>query len=62
MLASLLIQVKDVLFEPIRKTQDATHFKYVTVDGKQMIEACSPGDQEAFPATLQILAGLLALA
>mmetsp|Transcript_34224 Transcript_34224/g.87533 ORF Transcript_34224/g.87533 Transcript_34224/m.87533 type:complete len:437 (-) Transcript_34224:186-1496(-) len=50
------VLVKDVLFEPVRKTQDATHFKWVAVDGKQMIEACSPGDPDAFAATLQSLA------
>eukprot|EP00240_Pyramimonas_obovata_P001567 CAMPEP_0118922068 /NCGR_PEP_ID=MMETSP1169-20130426/1128_1 /TAXON_ID=36882 /ORGANISM="Pyramimonas obovata, Strain CCMP722" /LENGTH=436 /DNA_ID=CAMNT_0006862887 /DNA_START=116 /DNA_END=1426 /DNA_ORIENTATION=+ len=48
--------VKDVLFEPVRKTQEATHFKVVKgVDGKDTIEPCSPGDPEAFAATLEDL-------
>mmetsp|Transcript_31210 Transcript_31210/g.88469 ORF Transcript_31210/g.88469 Transcript_31210/m.88469 type:complete len:437 (-) Transcript_31210:198-1508(-) len=50
------VLVKDVLFEPVRKTQDATHFKSVNIDGKQLLEACSPGDPDAEPATLQSLA------
>mmetsp|Transcript_31214 Transcript_31214/g.88498 ORF Transcript_31214/g.88498 Transcript_31214/m.88498 type:complete len:161 (-) Transcript_31214:371-853(-) len=52
------VLVKDVLFEPVRKTQDATHFKSVNIDGKQLLEACSPGDPDAEPATLQSLAGV----
>eukprot|EP00951_Prasinocladus_malaysianus_P027599 scaffold248447_cov44-Prasinocladus_malaysianus.AAC.1 len=51
------VLVKDVLFEPIRKTQDATHFKKIQMDGKVMYEACSPGDPNAFEKSLQQLAG-----
>ena len=52
----MAVVVKDVLMEPVRKTQDATHFREVTKDGKQQLEACSPGDPGAFAATLAGLA------
>lgn len=45
--------VKDVLFEPVRKTQDATHFKAVMHDNQTFYEPCSPGDPQAFAATLE---------
>ena len=49
--------VKDVLFEPVRKTQDATHFKAVVgPDGSTGYEPCSPGEPDAFEATLMSLA------
>lgn len=60
--------VKDVLFQPVRKTQDATHFKWThrnrselggtkgDDDEKEvMLEPCSPGDPEAFEASLDTL-------
>mmetsp|Transcript_7236 Transcript_7236/g.12519 ORF Transcript_7236/g.12519 Transcript_7236/m.12519 type:complete len:402 (-) Transcript_7236:113-1318(-) len=48
--------VKDVLFEPVRKTQEATHFKEVRdAAGKMLIEPCSPGDPAAFASTLDQL-------
>jgi len=50
------VLVKDVLFQPVRKTQGATHFKWVNVSGEQKIEACSPGDPDAFESSLQQLA------
>ncbi|KAK9806723.1 hypothetical protein WJX72_000607 [[Myrmecia] bisecta] len=52
------VVVKDVLMEPVRKTQEATHFRSVKgPDGKEALEPCSPGDRNAFPATLAGLAG-----
>lgn len=49
--------VKDVLFQPVRKTQEATHFKPLKgKDGKEYLLPCSPGDAGAIPATLQELA------
>jgi vacuolar protein-sorting-associated protein 4 len=49
--------VKDVLFQPVRKTQEATHFKPLRgKDGKEYLLPCSPGDTGAIPATLQELA------
>mmetsp|Transcript_29112 Transcript_29112/g.95030 ORF Transcript_29112/g.95030 Transcript_29112/m.95030 type:complete len:448 (-) Transcript_29112:94-1437(-) len=52
------VAVKDVLFEPVRKTQEATHFKAVrkVETGEEMYEPCSPGDPAAFEATLEGLA------
>eukprot|EP00238_Polyblepharides_amylifera_P002987 CAMPEP_0196589196 /NCGR_PEP_ID=MMETSP1081-20130531/62963_1 /TAXON_ID=36882 /ORGANISM="Pyramimonas amylifera, Strain CCMP720" /LENGTH=447 /DNA_ID=CAMNT_0041911927 /DNA_START=203 /DNA_END=1546 /DNA_ORIENTATION=+ len=48
--------VKDVLFEPIRKTQEATHFKFTNgEDGIEMLEPCSPGDPAGFESTLDEL-------
>jgi vacuolar protein-sorting-associated protein 4 len=43
--------VKDALFEPIRKVRNATHFRAVGVT----YEPCSPGDPDAFCATLETL-------
>eukprot|EP01026_Neomeris_dumetosa_P080692 TRINITY_DN896_c0_g1_i6.p1 TRINITY_DN896_c0_g1~~TRINITY_DN896_c0_g1_i6.p1 ORF type:complete len:132 (+),score=13.64 TRINITY_DN896_c0_g1_i6:219-614(+) len=37
----------------LRKTQDATHFKLVTVDGQQKYVPCSSGDKAAEAHTLQ---------
>jgi vacuolar protein-sorting-associated protein 4 len=51
------VLVKDVLFEPVRKTKDATHFKNIDAGGKQMIEACSPGDKPNFETSLAKIAG-----
>lgn len=54
--SDIAVVVKDVLMQPVRKTQDATHFKPCRDDsGAQMLEPCSPGDAGAFPATLQSL-------
>lgn len=55
--SDVAIVVKDVLMQPVRKTQDATHFKQVRgEDGAVLLEPCSAGDAGAFPATLQTLA------
>lgn len=55
--SDIAVVVKDVLMQPVRKTQDATHFKQMTLpDGTLGLEPCSPGDVGAFPATLQSLA------
>ncbi|KAL6779965.1 VPS4 [Auxenochlorella protothecoides x Auxenochlorella symbiontica] len=54
--SDVAIVVKDVLMQPVRKTQDATHFKKVQEGGKVMLEPCSAGEPGAFPATLQSLA------
>ena len=49
--------VKDVLYEPVRKTQEATHFKTVPQpDGTEHYVPCSPGDPAAWPCTLETLA------
>ncbi|RRT42907.1 hypothetical protein B296_00040429 [Ensete ventricosum] len=49
----ILMQVKDVLFEPVRKTQDAMHF-YKTADGMWL--PCGPRHPGAIQTTLQELA------
>ena len=55
--SDIAVVVKDVLMQPIRKTQEATHFRYVTaMGGQRALEPCSPGDSGAFEATLQSLA------
>ncbi|KAK9799427.1 hypothetical protein WJX73_009295 [Symbiochloris irregularis] len=51
------VAVKDVLMEPVRKTQEATHFKIeMAPDGTKQYIPCSPGDKGAFEATLITLA------
>jgi len=53
--------VKDVLYEPVRKTQEATHFKTVTKEedeSKEYYIPCSPGDPSAWASTLDELASL----
>lgn len=55
--SDISVVVKDVLMQPVRKTQEATHFKNaVRADGHAVLEPCSPGDPGAFEATLQSLA------
>lgn len=55
--SDVAVVVKDVLMQPVRKTQDAVCFKRVRGEGGQeMYEPCSPGDPGGFPATLQTLA------
>lgn len=49
--------VKDVLMEPIRKTQEATHFRLIRpASGQPMYEPCSPGAPNSIAVTLQQLA------
>lgn len=57
--SDIAVVVKDVLMEPVRKTQDATHFRTFKSDangGEEQLEACSPGEPGAFAATLAELA------
>lgn len=54
--SDISVSVKDVLFEPVRKTQDAMHFKKVTADGQQMYMPCAPRDPNAIQTTMQELA------
>ncbi|KAK6460388.1 P-loop containing nucleoside triphosphate hydrolase protein [Scheffersomyces coipomensis] len=44
--SDIAVAVRDALMEPIRKIQQATHFKPVTIDGddKERYTPCSPGD------------------
>lgn len=41
------VVVRDALMQPIRKIQQATHFKPVDVDGVEKLTPCSPGDAGA---------------
>ena len=51
--------VKDVLYEPVRKTQEATHFKTIVgPDGANIYVPCSPGDAQAWKSSLEELAAL----
>mmetsp|Transcript_16506 Transcript_16506/g.49413 ORF Transcript_16506/g.49413 Transcript_16506/m.49413 type:complete len:438 (+) Transcript_16506:269-1582(+) len=56
--SDISVVVKDVLMEPIRKTQDATHFRLIRSPGSAtpMYEPCSPGDPQAIQTTLGQLA------
>jgi len=53
--SDISVMVKDVLFQPVRKTQEATHFRTALGAGPNGLDAyipCSPGDPGAFAATL----------
>lgn len=55
--SDISICVKDVLFEPVRKTQDAMHFQQVvTNDGVEMWMPCGPWQQGAVEITMRGLA------
>eukprot|EP00884_Botryococcus_braunii_P018340 jgi/Botrbrau1/518/Bobra.110_2s0147.1 len=55
--SDISVIVKDVLMEPVRKTQEATHFRRVkNAKGEEEFEACSPGDPGAQETTLVQLA------
>jgi vacuolar protein-sorting-associated protein 4 len=44
----IAVVVRDALMQPIRKIQQATHFKTVmTEDGEEKLTPCSPGDEGA---------------
>jgi len=45
--SDITIAVQDALMQPVRKVLEATHYKKVTVDGKQKLTPCSPGDPGA---------------
>jgi hypothetical protein len=51
-----LLQVKDVLFEPVRKTQDAMHFKEVRTEQGEMWMPCGPREPHAIQTTMVDLA------
>lgn len=43
--------------EPVRKTQEATHFREVrAAEGQVLYEPCSPGEKQAIATTLTELA------
>ncbi|KAI1641935.1 vacuolar protein sorting-associated protein VPS4 [Daldinia loculata] len=45
--SDITIAVQDALMQPIRKIQQATHFKEVQKDGNTLVTPCSPGDPQA---------------
>ncbi|KAK0712783.1 vacuolar protein sorting-associated protein VPS4 [Lasiosphaeria miniovina] len=45
--SDIAIVVQDALMQPVRKIQQATHFKKVTHEDKEMLTPCSPGDPDA---------------
>ncbi|KAK3306089.1 P-loop containing nucleoside triphosphate hydrolase protein [Chaetomium strumarium] len=49
--SDISIVVQDALMQPVRKIQQATHFKKVMKDGKEMLTPCSPGDPQAIEMT-----------
>ncbi|KAK3388607.1 vacuolar protein sorting-associated protein VPS4 [Sordaria brevicollis] len=49
--SDISIVVQDALMQPVRKIQQATHFKKVMHEGKQMLTPCSPGDPDAIEMT-----------
>jgi vacuolar protein-sorting-associated protein 4 len=55
--SDVAVAVKDVLFEPVRKTQDAMHFKKVTTkEGEEMWMPCGPREPNAKQTTMIELA------
>ncbi|CAK9225177.1 unnamed protein product [Sphagnum jensenii] len=55
--SDVAVAVKDVLFEPVRKTQDAMHFKqFVTEEGEEMWMPCGPRERNAKQTTMIELA------
>lgn len=50
----IAVVVRDALMQPIRKIQQATHFKEVTAeDGSKKVTPCSPGDEGAIEMNWQ---------
>ncbi|KAM7213279.1 vacuolar protein sorting-associated protein 4 [Rhypophila decipiens] len=49
--SDISIVVQDALMQPVRKIQQATHFKKVMLDGKERLTPCSPGDPDAIEMT-----------
>ncbi|KAI1378132.1 vacuolar protein sorting-associated protein VPS4 [Hypoxylon crocopeplum] len=45
--SDIAIAVQDALMQPIRKIQQATHFKEVQKEGQTLLTPCSPGDPGA---------------
>eukprot|EP00252_Welwitschia_mirabilis_P002270 TRINITY_DN1218_c0_g1_i1.p1 TRINITY_DN1218_c0_g1~~TRINITY_DN1218_c0_g1_i1.p1 ORF type:complete len:436 (-),score=95.41 TRINITY_DN1218_c0_g1_i1:106-1413(-) len=54
--SDISVCVKDVLFEPVRKTQDATYFRKVSTKDREMWIPCGPRQAGAIQTTMQKLA------
>ncbi|KAG8162441.1 hypothetical protein KVR01_008206 [Diaporthe batatas] len=49
--SDIAVAVQDALMQPVRKIQQATHFKKVNVDGESRVTPCSPGEPDAIEMT-----------
>ncbi|KAJ4419503.1 Vacuolar protein sorting-associated protein 4 [Gnomoniopsis sp. IMI 355080] len=45
--SDITVAVQDALMQPVRKIQQATHFKPVMADGQRRVTPCSPGEPDA---------------
>eukprot|EP01018_Ginkgo_biloba_P020316 Gb_14760 [translate_table: standard] len=54
--SDISVCVKDVLFEPVRKTQDAMFFKKVSTEEGEMLMPCGPRESGAMQTTMQEIA------
>ncbi|KAJ4387283.1 Vacuolar protein sorting-associated protein 4 [Gnomoniopsis smithogilvyi] len=45
--SDITVAVQDALMQPVRKIQQATHFKPVMQDGQRRVTPCSPGEPDA---------------
>ncbi|KAK3997881.1 P-loop containing nucleoside triphosphate hydrolase protein [Cladorrhinum sp. PSN332] len=54
--SDIAIVVQDALMQPVRKIQQATHFKKVMLDDKPRVTPCSPGDPDAIEMTWEAVA------
>ncbi|EFJ25940.1 hypothetical protein SELMODRAFT_267596 [Selaginella moellendorffii] len=54
--SDIAVCVKDVLFEPVRKTQDAMHFKRLKTKEGEFLVPCAPLTPGAIQTTMQELA------
>ncbi|KAI7777785.1 Vacuolar protein sorting-associated protein 4 [Diaporthe eres] len=49
--SDIAVAVQDALMQPVRKIQQATHFKKVDLDGEPRVTPCSPGEPDAMEMT-----------
>lgn len=49
--SDIAVAVQDALMQPVRKIQQATHFKKVDLDGQPRVTPCSPGEPDAIEMT-----------
>lgn len=49
--SDIAVAVQDALMQPVRKIQQATHFKKVELDGEARVTPCSPGEPDAIEMT-----------
>ncbi|KUI60184.1 Vacuolar protein sorting-associated protein 4 [Cytospora mali] len=49
--SDIAVAVQDALMQPVRKIQQATHFKPVMADGVKRVTPCSPGEPDAMEMT-----------